>query len=155
MEALTDAIDALKGQISDTQTEMKKASQLREEENHAFQTEVNDQRATQAILKKALDRLKSFYGFTQMKQPAEGSYKKNAGSTGVMTMIETLVEESKAAEAEAVKSESDAQTAYENFMKDSTASVDAASKDVANKTEEKAKADADKVQAEDDLKHTF
>merc|ERR1719160_1811708 len=34
MEELTDAIETLKAEIADTQTEMKKASQIREEENH-------------------------------------------------------------------------------------------------------------------------
>merc|ERR1719240_313177 len=70
-------------------------------------------------------------------------------------MIETLIEESKAAEAEATKSEGDAQAAYESFMKDSTAAVTALSKDVANKTESKAKADSEKTAAEEDLKGTI
>merc|ERR1719243_27977 len=58
---LTEAIDALKAEVAETQKEMKKASELREEENHEFQVSVSDQRATQAILQKAVDRLKSFY----------------------------------------------------------------------------------------------
>merc|ERR1719424_713582 len=70
-------------------------------------------------------------------------------------MIETLIEESKTVEAEASKGEADAQAAYEGFMKDSTASVAALSKDIANKSEEKAKADASNVQAADDLKATI
>merc|ERR1719158_2566852 len=70
-------------------------------------------------------------------------------------MIETLIEESKEVEAEAMKGEADGQAAYESFMKDSNASVDALSKDIANKSEEKAKSDAAKVTATDDLKHTI
>merc|ERR1719428_2544070 len=70
-------------------------------------------------------------------------------------MIETLVEESKAAEAEAVKSETDAQEGYESFMKDSSNAVEILSKDVANKSEELAKSDSDKVAAEEDLKGTI
>merc|ERR1719335_692465 len=131
-----------------------RASQLREEENKDFQVEVNDQRATQAILQKALDRLKSFYdakaaALLQQGQepPTQGTYKKNAGSSGVMAMIETLVDESKDLETEAMKAEADAQAAYESFMKDSTASNEAASKEVTNKSAEKAQTDADKVQA--------
>merc|ERR1719379_1659385 len=61
MGEVSEAISALKGQIADTQTEMSKASQNREKENHEFQTTVTEQRATQAILKKALDKMKSFY----------------------------------------------------------------------------------------------
>jgi len=157
IEKLTEEISVLKAEIADSKKEMMKASQLREGENHEFQVTITDQRATQAILKKALDRLKSFYGFVQEGQepPAQGTYKKNAGSSGVMAMIETLVDESKALETEAMKAEADAQAAYETFMKDSTASIEAASKEVTNKTAQMAATDADKVQASDDLKATI
>ena len=46
---------------------MKKAGEVREAENAEFQVTVNDQRATQVILKKALDKLKSFYEFLQVQ----------------------------------------------------------------------------------------
>merc|ERR1719265_252386 len=164
---LSEAISALKGQIADTQTEMSKASQNREKENHEFQTTVTEQRATQAILKKALDKLKSFYALMQ-KQNDDNSqdpssdealsfvqFKKNAGGSGVMAMIETIIDESAAVEAECVKAEKDTQVAYEGFMKDSFAANEAASKDVTNKSDELAKAEAAKVTAEDDLKHTI
>merc|ERR1719420_1717624 len=123
---------------------MTKASGLREAANHEFQVTIQDQRATQAILKKALDRLKSFYGFVQTKQepPTQGTYEKNKGGGGVMDMIQTLIEESAELEADAMKAEADAQTAYESFMKDSTASNEAAMKTMTNKAESKAKADA-------------
>merc|ERR1719217_118648 len=118
-----------------------KASQLREEANHEFQVTITDQRATQALLKKALDRLKSFYdkkaaALLQEGQepPAQATYKKNAGSSGVMAMLETLIDESKALESEAMAAEADSQAAYETFMKDSTASNEAAGKEVTNKT---------------------
>jgi len=153
---LTDAISALDAEVAENKKEMMKASQLREEENKEFQTVVSDQRATQAILKKAVDKLKSFYGFVQTKQaPAQATYEKSKGASGIMTMIETLIEESKTLEAEATKGEAAAQAAYESFMNDSTASVAALQKDIANKTEEKAKADASNVMAADDLKATI
>merc|ERR1719353_2070532 len=154
IETLTEEINVLKAEIADTQKEMTKASQLREQANHEFQVTITDQRATQAILKKALDRLKSFYAAAAaalleegQEHPAQGTYKKNAGSSGVMAMIETLVDESKELETEAMKAEGDAQAAYETFMKDSTASNEAASKEVTNKSAQMAQTDADKVQA--------
>merc|ERR1719299_153027 len=162
IEELTEAIDVLKEQIAETNKEMTKASGLREVANHEFMVTIQDQRATQAILKKALDRLKSFYdakaaALVQEGQepPTQGTYKKNAGSSGVMAMIETLVDESKQLEADAVKGEADAQAAYESFMKDSTAANDAATKSVVNKSKQKAAADADRVQASNDLKATI
>merc|ERR1719160_2037542 len=86
IETLTEDISVLMDQIAETNKEMTKASGLREAANHEFQITIQDQRATQAILKKALDRLKSFYGFVQQGQtpPTQGTYAKNAGSSGVM-----------------------------------------------------------------------
>lgn len=157
IEDLTEAISVLKDEVAETDKEMMKASQLREQQNHEFQVTIADQRATQAILKKALDRLKAFYGFVQEGQepPAQGTYKKSAGSSGVMAMIETLVDESAQLEADAMKGEQDSQAAYESFMKDSTASKEACLKEITNKSADKAKADADKTQAADDLKATI
>jgi len=153
IDTLTEEIAGLQAEIDETKKEMTKASQLREGANHEFQVTIQDQRATQAILKKALDRLKSFYALVQ--QPAQGTYAKNAGGGGVMDMIQTLIEESAALEADAMKAEADAQAAYESFMADSTASNDAAMKSMTNKAESKAKADADRTQASNDLKATI
>merc|ERR1719240_676085 len=65
-----DEIAAAKAEIADMQVEMKRASETREVENKEFQESVADQRATQTILKKALDRLRAFYakkGFIQVR----------------------------------------------------------------------------------------
>lgn len=50
-----------KKQIAETEVEIKKSSQSREAENAEFQRVVADQRATQSILAKALQKLKDFY----------------------------------------------------------------------------------------------
>merc|ERR1719440_1765553 len=63
-------------------------------------------------------------------------------------MLQGIIDEAKALEAEAIRSEEDAQAAYETFVKETNASVDAKSKDQVNKSEEKAKAEAEKVEAE-------
>merc|ERR1719161_155016 len=117
IDTLTEDIAALTAEIDETKKEMTKASGLRETANHEFQVTIQDQRATQAILQKALDRLKSFYGFVQTGQtpPAQGTYEKNKGGGGVMDMIQTLVEESAELEADAMKGEADGQAAYELF----------------------------------------
>merc|ERR1719437_161076 len=54
-------IEEAKSAIAKNEKAIKSASQTREAENKEFQTIVNDQRAAQTILKKALDRLKLFY----------------------------------------------------------------------------------------------
>merc|ERR1719305_784239 len=93
---LTDEIKVLKESIATAQTEMKRASELRLAENTEFQMTITDQKATQEILTKALDRLKAFYAkesFLQVgRKNAQPGYKKNAGSSSVMTMIDHIIE---------------------------------------------------------------
>merc|ERR1740139_1636106 len=54
-------------------------------------------------------------------------------------MIEQIINDAKAMEAEAIRSEEDAQKAYEDFVKETNASIEAKSKDIVNKSEEKDK----------------
>merc|ERR1711865_926213 len=82
-----------------------------------FQMTVADQRATQKLLAAALNILKGFYAkkaaaaLVQTAQPAgpppppgfEG-YKKNAAAGGVMGMIQQIINDAKAMEAEAIRS---------------------------------------------------
>lgn len=176
MDSLTEEIKTIQEEMAVTQTEMKKASQIREAENKDFQTTVTEQRATQALLQKAVDRLKVFYdkkaaALLQAKQDAEDDqepgaaappmpealpeYKKNAGASGVMVMIEQVIEDSKKVEAEAVSAENYAQASYESFIKNANKSLAAASKEMTAKSEAKAQAESDKTAADGDLKHTI
>jgi hypothetical protein len=144
---LADEIAALKESIGTAQTEMKRASELRLAENTEFQMTVTDQKATQEILVKTLDRLKAFYSksFLQTKSVRQPGYKKNAGSSSVMTMIEHIIEESKEEEKEAVQSENDANAAYKEYVEDNSQAVESMSKSVIAKSEELAKADENKA----------
>jgi len=65
-----------------------------------------------------------------------------------MGMIQQIINDAKAMEAEAIRSEEDAQKAYEDFVKETNASIEEKSKDIVNKSEEKAKAEGDLVQAQ-------
>merc|ERR1712139_500571 len=78
-------------------------------------------------------------------------YKTSAAAGGVMGMIQQIINDAKAMEAETIRAEEDAQKAYEDFVKETNASIEAASKAIVNKSEEKAKAEADLVEAEDSL----
>merc|ERR1719225_113335 len=161
IKSLAEAIDKLKGEIAEMQVQMKRAGEDREKENKEFQTTVADQRATQKLLKAALTVLQDFYGkkaaFMQKKQEPAGpppppgfeEYKKNAASGGVMKMIEEIINDAKAMEAEAIRSEEDAQKAYEDFVKETNASIEAKSKEIVNKSEEKAKAESELVETKE------
>merc|ERR1719502_1848195 len=65
---LKDEVSNLKAEVATAMTEMKRASEDREIENKDFQVTVADQRATQAILTKALDQLKVFYNKAALLQ---------------------------------------------------------------------------------------
>jgi len=161
IKSLADAIAKLKAEIAEMQVQMKRAGEDREKENKEFQTTVADQRATQKLLKAALTVLQDFYGkkaaFMQQHQEPAGpppppgfeEYKKNAASGGVMKMIEEIINDAKAMEAEAIRSEEDAQKAYEDFVKETNASIEAKSKEIVNKSELKAKAESDLVETKE------
>ena len=66
-------------------------------------------------------------------------------SNGVMSMIEQIIADAKAMEAEAIRAEEDAQKAYEDFVKETNASIEAESEDIV-KSESKPKAEAELVE---------
>jgi len=143
IEKLTEDIAGANKQLADTETGILKASQTRETENAEFQTTVADQRATQAILTKALDRLKAFYkkakggALVEVAQepPVKfGKMKSNAGASPVMGMIAQIVEDSKKTEADAISTERQAQSDYETFVKDSNDLIASLTESVREKT---------------------
>jgi len=159
IKKLTEEIAEHNNEIAETETAILKASQVRESENAEFQTTVADQRATQEILDKALGKLKAFYekakggDFMQTAQepPVKfNSFKKNAGASPVIGMIEQIIQDSKALEGEAVKGETEAQAGYEKFVQDSNALVKQLSESIAAKTKASAKATEDREQAKSD-----
>jgi len=163
IKTLTQEIETLMSEISEMQVQMKRAGEDREKENKEFQMTVADQRATQKLLTAALNILKGFYAkkakavLLQKQEPAGPppppgfeAYKKNAAAGGVMGMIQQIINDAKAMEAEVIRSEEDAQKAYEDFVKETNASIEAKTKDMINKKETKAKAEADLVEAKED-----
>merc|ERR1719364_538281 len=162
IKQLTEAIDQLKAEIAEMQVQLKRAGEDREKENKEFQMTVADQRATQKLLTAALNILKGFYekkakaALLQKQEPAGPppppgfeAYKKNAAAPGVMGMIQQIINDAKAMEAETIRSEEDAQKAYEDFVKDTNHPSRKKSKDIVNKSESKAKAEADLVEAKE------
>merc|ERR1719145_60437 len=163
IKALGEAIDTLKAEIAEMQVQLKRAGEDREKQNKEFQSTVADQRETQKLLKAALGVLQDFYAekasasFLAQKQEPVGpppppgfeEYKKNAANGGVMSLIQQIITDAKAMEAEAIRSEEDAQKAYEDFVKETNNSIEAKSRDIVNKSEEKAKAEVDLVETKE------
>merc|ERR1719181_774678 len=61
IKMLTEAIDTLKSEIAEMQTQLKRAGEDRQKQNKEFQVTVADQRATQKLLDQALQVLKAVY----------------------------------------------------------------------------------------------
>jgi len=161
IKTLASEIDNLKSEVAEMQVQMKRAGEDREKQNKEFQQVVADQRASQKLLTAALNILKGFYekkaAFLQKQEPAGPpppagfkEYKKNSASGGVMGMIQQIITDAKAMEAEAIRAEEDAQKAYEDFVKETNASIEAKTKEIINKSEEKAKGETDLNQANQD-----
>merc|ERR1719236_423569 len=146
IQTLTDEIAALAAFIAQTNVEMKTASENRELENKDFQVTVADQKATQAILKKAVDRMKAFYGFIQQTPPKQGSYSKHGGGNIVVSLLQGVISESEDVEKKALNAENEAQKAYEEYIADSNAANTAAQENIMNKSGESAQAEKDKIQ---------
>merc|ERR1719388_393654 len=161
IDTLAKEIEALKKEIADGQTAMKRAGEDRELENKDFQLTIADQRATQKVLTTALDILKGFYDKAALVQkgkqepyvagpPPPAAFKayEKQSSGGVTGAIEGVIADSKAVEAEAIQAESDAQQGYENFLKDTNDAVDEMVRSITTKTEFKAQCESDKVETE-------
>merc|ERR1719152_164359 len=65
-------------------------------------------------------------------------------------MIQQIINDAKAMETEAIRAEEDSQKAYEDYVKDTNSSIEEKNRDIVHKSEVKAKAEADLVQAKDD-----
>merc|ERR1719160_1770731 len=126
IDDLASQIDTLKAEIKELQFQFQRAGEDREKENVEFQETVANSRATQKLLKQALEVLKGFYAkkaALNQQTPPGGfkPYKKNKNSGGVMGMIQQIIDETKMEEQETITAEADAQKAYESFVKDTNA----------------------------------
>jgi len=172
IKTLTEEIDAAKQQIQETQIQIRRAGEDRNGENNEFQQTVADQRATQTILQKVIDRLRVFYEKKQALLQARGredpvpgadapppppgfkEYKKKEGGNKVVNMIEDIIAESQRLENEAIQAENDAQAAYEDFVKKSNNEVAALQQEISDKSDTRAGAKTELTQANQDLKET-
>jgi hypothetical protein len=151
LEGGAKAIEEAKAQIAELTVDLQRSNELRKTENLDFQKVIADQILTAKILKKALDKLASHYDLLQ----TQGSDKApNAGAGGVMQMIEKLIQDAGAMQKDAIKSEGEAQAAYEQAIVDSNASIEGLQKEVATKDKTEAKTTKHKLQVEADIKDT-
>jgi len=184
IESLTADLDSTKAANAEMETQMKRASETREGENALFQQTVADQRLTQQILNKAIERMMQVYQTDKLSvekmtatlvqapggphiatsgthtDPGNGparfadNAEQNAGGNRVIAMLDEVLADSQKTENEAIASESDSQQAYENFMQDSNKSLQNNLNSIANMQEAKAKAEESLSNAKTDLTQT-
>merc|ERR1719207_505717 len=174
IEKLTKDIDASKAAVAEMKNQMKRASETREAENADFQVTVNDHRVMSMILTKALDRMKQVYALLQQRQPGaphiqtsathtdpgNGPAKfkkmeKNAGGGRVVAMLEEVLADTRKTEDQAMASEADSQSAYENFMKDSNKSIKKTQQAISDMTGARARAKEELSMAKTDFGQTM
>merc|ERR1719428_496814 len=152
IELLTEEVKSHKAEIKETTKQMSEASDTREAENQDYQQDIADQRLTQAILRKATDRMKQVYALVQepgaphietsgnATDPGNGparftEYEKNAGGAKVVALLEKIIKDAEIEAAEVEFAEQEAQHAYELFMKQSNESIAKLQEAIMNKSE--------------------
>lgn len=166
---LTKDLDDLKHDVAEAHVSLKAASEDRKAENHEFQQVVSDQRATAAILRKAMKRMESFYGeqsFAQVGKhtrqepgaaveapPSAGlDYQSNTVAPGIVQMLAKIIQDAERADTEAVAEEQASQEAYSQVVADINAMLDRSAAAITEKTIAKEKADVEKLEAKKDLR---
>merc|ERR1719377_448270 len=156
---------------------MKRASETREAENADFQTTISDHRVMSIILTKALDRMKQVYALLQQRglkpgaphiqtsgthtDPGNGPAKftdnaaKNAGGGRVVAMLEEVLADTRKTEDQAIASEQDSQSSYENFMKDSNKAITKTTQSISDMTGARATAKEELSMAKTDFGQTM
>jgi len=155
LEEATETITTLEAEVKEMKKQQKLAAQVREKENAEFQKNVQEQRQTQVLLKKAMSVLGGFYNKKEAliqnseipKEPKTfGGYKKSSSANGVMLMLQQLIADAEAMETESVAGEQESQSDYEAFGKKTNEDLETKSKSMADKADEKAKAEKNLVE---------
>jgi len=179
IEMLQGKIEATEAEMAEMQQQLKRASDNRESENAVYQQTISDQRLTQVILRKALDRMKEVYSLAQgsvraKEQPGApraalsgapagpgsaparfSQYGENAGGGKVLKMLGEVIADAKAAEEQAMKDDASAQSEYEFFMKDTNQALTLAAEKLSDTKDAHAKAKQELTLAETDSKQTL
>jgi len=163
----------LQAELADAQKQLQVAGEVRTKQNMEFKRTVADQQATQKLLARALTVLKSVYvkkvpeaaagsallqiqvAETDTPPPAGfGGYKPNQASGGVMALLQQIINDAKAIEAEAKHDEEAAITAYEVFTKATKDTCDGKNEEIMHAKKHKAKVEGNLVQATKDKAST-
>lgn len=163
---LGSTISTLQAEIADLKLQRERAKEDRAMENKEFENTVADQRETQRLLTQALDVLKTVYakettswrqdaapnaGFVQLQAPPspEGFdvYEKSRKSSGILSLLEHILEGAKAMEVEVLRAEQQSLADYQDFVQQTVRSVEAKEQSVLGRQGEKAQNQEELTQA--------
>jgi hypothetical protein len=161
LEAINAAIETLTSQIEEQEAiiaakkkDMNEMTDTRSEEHKNFLSQQKFDQASVRFIKQAMAVLESVYkqnSFIQQQPEGFGEMKKKAGGS-VLTMLQNIVNETEQAFADNLSEENAAQAVYEQFVKETNASIEAAVETVNTKTGEKAQKETERVNTEEVLK---
>jgi len=167
IESLQKQLEQIKVDIEEATTAkanaekaIQSASNTRKAESNEYHTVVADQHATQQVLFKAIQRLKEFYdpevkiaGYHDdalVQAPGDKvpeapkaikNYSKNAGGNRVLSMLDTVMADSKELEATATREEEESQNLYVKFVQSSNQEINLLTKSLAALAENQASTD--------------
>lgn len=150
IQELEDMIKADKEEVEAITTSTKELSQERSEANAAYQKEMQENQAAVQLLEQAKGVLENFYGEKALIQqaPQFNEYNKNAGGNKVISMMDTIINDTKTEMKVATTSENAAQKAYETQVKNNNDAVKALKNGIATAEDTKAQKDKSKLENE-------
>jgi chromosome segregation ATPase len=161
---LQEEVDVLKNEVAEAEVSLKRAGEDRKAANKLYQTSMSDQRATIQILNMALNRLKEFYApksavlasVSEHSQappppptPSSTGYEKSASSGGVLQLLNKIISDAEATEAELKMTEQQAQEEYASFVSATTTSIEADRASIVEKEKQIASSNSEKSYTEE------
>ena len=164
---LGDAIAGLENEMNEMKQSLVQAKEDREAEQELYETTLQEQKDTEAILQNALDALKEAYSSPndaalvqksankrQTQEPApEGfsEYRQHEGGTGVVMMIEQIITDTQNMQKAAKKDNQAAKDAYTAFKEETTKTMETKADEIVDKTAQKSKTDQELVEENEEL----
>jgi septal ring factor EnvC (AmiA/AmiB activator) len=163
IKSLGESIADLESQIAEMNTQLTRAKEDREAEHEVYLGTLKDQQETESLLTEALSVLKGVYksptdAFLQLRrihQPEGFSeYHQNEGAVGIVMMIEQIIADTKAMQAEAKHDEQKAKDEYTNFKEETTKSIEQKRDQITDLKGQKSKTDEEAVEVGEELDGT-
>merc|ERR1719440_1396735 len=136
---------------------MKKASEARKAESDEFTEVIAEQRAMQAVLRKAVGKLRAFFDrkaaalLEDEQEPAGFKPYRKGGGGMVIATLDHIIHDSEHVQTQCYSDNGQGQLAYEEFMREQNKAVILLKRQIADQTEQMAQADADLTRTDADL----